>query len=233
MANPEVNELQDQNIPEPVEKALRDQSRLIVWFTSIVAVVVIAVLVYLFFIRKPGIEAADNAVSSADIALSQGQDSLALSKYIDVADNYGYAAGNRANLNAAIILYQQAMSTEGTAERTAKLEQAIARLNNYSPKEEVIGAAAKSLCGDCYVNLGKYDQAIKEFQAAIKISNNNPSYTPLFIMKEATVQRELGNYAAEAELYQTIEDQYPSYGREMNIDIKKYLERAKAQAAQK
>lgn len=225
----------EQNAPEqnqePVEKALRDQSKLILWFTIAVSVVVIAILVYVFFIRRPGIEASDRAVSAADITLAQGQDSIALDQYRQVADNYGYDGGNRAALNAAILLYQQAMSTENTDERDAKLKEAISYLDKYDVKEQVIGAAAKSLEGDCYVNLGQYEKALDYFRQAAKISDNNPSYTPLFLMKEATVQRELKNYSAEAQLYQIIIDRYPGYGRQINVDMDKYLERAKAQSA--
>lgn len=216
---------------EPVEKALRINNRLIVWCSVIVSVVVIAILVYVFFIRRPGIQAADRAVSTADVTLAQGQDSLALAQYRDVADNYGYDGGNRAKLNAAILLYKEAMRADNKDERDAKLRDAIKYLDKYDPQEQVIGAAAKSLEGDCYVNLGEYEKALEYFRAAVRISDNNPNYTPLFIMKEATVQRELKNYAAEAQLYQTIVDRYPGYSRIVNIDIEKYLERAKAQAA--
>ena len=57
-------------------------------------------------------------------------------------------------------------------------------------------------------------------------------YTPLFLMKEATVQRELKNYTAEAELYQQILSDYPEYQAATQINIEKFLARAKAQAGE-
>ena len=51
-------------------------------------------------------------------------------------------------------------------------------------------------------------------------------------MKEATVQRELKNYKAEADLYRTIRDEYPEYAAMQQIDFEKYIARAEAQAGE-
>lgn len=144
-----------------------------------------------------------------------GNDSVALAKYQQVAADHGYDAGNLANLNAAIILYKE-----------GKYEEAIGYLKNYSASESVIGASAKSLEGDCYVNLKQYPQAIDCFKQAVKISDNNPHYTPAFLLKEATVLREQKDFKAEAAVYEQILKDYPTYGSEIGVDIKKYLERA-------
>ncbi|MDE7144932.1 MAG: tetratricopeptide repeat protein [Duncaniella sp.] len=148
-----------------------------------------------------------------------GNDSIALAKYQQVADNHGYDAGNLANLNAAILLYKQ-----------KKYDEAIQYLNNYSSSESIIGASAKSLEGDCYVNLQKYPEAIDCFKKAVKISDNNPHYTPAFLLKEATVYREMKNYKEEAAVYEEIMKNYPNYGAEIGMDIQKYLDRAKTAA---
>ena len=50
------------------------------------------------------------------------------------------------------------------------------------------------------------------------------------MLKEATVLREMKDYKAEAAVYEEIISEYPNYGPQMGIDVKKYLERAKAQA---
>jgi predicted negative regulator of RcsB-dependent stress response len=151
--------------------------------------------------------------------LLQQNDSLALKQYEAVADNYGYDAGNLAQLNAAILLY-----------KNGEYEAAAKRLENYDAKEAVIGAAAASLKGDCYVNLDKLDQATKAYNEAVKLSDKNPHYTPYFLLKLATVAHAQGKYADEADIYEQINSQYPIYGAENNLDIEKYLERAKALA---
>lgn len=206
----------------------RTQSTLM-WIIIAASVIIIGIIVYIFAVRQPGVQAADNAIGQADMSLSLGQDSVALAQYKTVADDYGYDAGNRAKLNAAIILYSQAQND--TAVRKAKLNEAISYLKDYDTKESVIGAASRSLMGDCYVNLGNYTDAVKCYTEAISVSDNNPAYTPFFMMKKATVERALEDYAAEAAIYQEIIDEYPSYGQAHGIDLEKYLELAKAKAA--
>lgn len=201
-----------------IEQRVQNNQKLIMWACIIVAAVVCIILFYIYGIRKPGIESANNAIGQADITLATGNDSLALQQYKQVADEYGYEAGNRANLNAAILLYQD-----------GKYEEALNYLKKYDSSESIIGASAKSLEGDCYVNLKKYDEALKCFQTAVKASDKNPYYTPLFLMKEATVQRELKNYKAEAELYTTIKEEYPQFAGSTQMDLDKYIARANAQ----
>lgn len=206
-------------------------NKMLVWAIIAVSVIVILVIIYIFAIRQPGIQAADNAIGQADMSNNLGRDSIALVQYKQVADNYGYDAGNRAALNAAIILYQQAQ--RDTVDRTAKLEEAISYLKKYDTKETVIGASSRSLMGDCYVNLGNLQEGRKCFAEAARLSDNNPAYTPFFMMKEATVDRALGDYAAEAAIYQAILDRFPTYGAEQGLDIEKYLKRAQASADSK
>ncbi len=204
-----------------LEQKVEKNQKFIAWCCIGAAAIVGIVLVYIFFIHKPGVTAADNAIGQADITLSQGNDSLALVQYKQVADEYGHDAGNRAKLNAAILLYQK-----------KQWQEAIEYLDGYKPSESIIGASSISLKGDCYVNLKNYDEALKCFAEAAKLADNNPAYTPYFLMKQATVLREQKKYAEEAGIYQTIVDEYPNYGPSINIDMKKYLERAKAQAGE-
>lgn len=199
---------------------VQNNPKIIVWSCAGVAVIVAAILIYVYAIRQPGQEAANQALGQADIELLMGNDSIALAKYQQVAANHGYDAGNLANLNAAILLYKD-----------KKYEEAIKHLNSYSSSENIIGASAKSLEGDCYVNLNKYPEAIECFKKAVKISDNNPHYTPAFLLKEATVYREMKDYSAEAAIYEQIMKDYPNYGSEIGLDIQKYLERAKDAAA--
>ncbi len=198
-----------------IGEKVQSNPKVIVWGCIAVAAVVAVILIYVYAIRQPGQNAANNALGQADIELLMGNDSVALAKYQQVAADHGYDAGNLANLNAAILLYKE-----------GKYEEAISYLKNYSASESVIGASAKSLEGDCYVNLKQYPQAIDCFKQAVKISDNNPHYTPAFLLKEATVLREQKDFKAEAAVYEQILKDYPTYGSEIGVDIKKYLERA-------
>lgn len=196
---------------------VQNNSRIIVIATIVVTVVIALILIWVYAIRQPGINAANQALGQADIELLMGNDSVALAKYKQVAADHGYKAGNLAGLNAAILLYKD-----------KKYEEALSYLKDFSSSESIIGAGAKSLEGDCYVNLKKYDEALGCFKQAVKISDNNPAYTPTFLLKEATLLREMKDYKAEAAVYQQIITDYPAYGAEIGVDLKKYLERALA-----
>lgn len=204
-----------------IEQKVQNNQKIIAWICIAVAAVVCIVLLYIYAIHKPGAEAAQNAIGQADITLSEGNDSLALVQYKQVAADYGHEGGNRAKLNAAILLYKQ-----------GQWQEAINYLNDYKASESLIGASSQALKGDCYVNLKNYEEALDCYEKAVEISDENPAYTPYFLMKEATVYRELKDYKKEAATYQEIVDEYPDYGSSINVDMQKYLDRAKAEAGE-
>lgn len=200
---------------------MEKNSKFIVYGCVGVALVVALILIWVYAIRQPGIQAANEALGQADMELLMGNDSIALTKYQQVARDHGYKAGELASLNAAILLYQD-----------KKYNEALAALKEYSPSESIIGAGAKSLEGDCYVNLKNYTEAVACFKKAASLSDNNPHYTPLFMLKEATVLHELKDYKAEAAIYETLVKEYPSFASEAGVSFEKYLERAKALAGE-
>ncbi len=205
-----------------LEQKVEKNQKTIMWAIVALTAVIAVILIYIFAIRRPGIQSADSAIGQADLEQMMGNDSTALVQYQKVADDYGYEAGNRAALNSAIILYKQ-----------GKYQEALDYVKKYSGKEDVIGATAKALEGDCYVNLDKFDEALGCYEKAVKISDDNPALTPYFLMKEANVYNAQKNYAKEAEAYRTIIDKYPSFGASTNIDFQKYLDRAENLAGNK
>ena len=198
-----------------VEQKVQKNQKLIMWLSLGAAAIVALIFIYIYGVRRPAINAGDYAIGQADAQLMQGNDSIALAQYMQVADEHGYDAGNRARLNAAILLYKD-----------KKYKEALDYLADYDVKDEVIGAAAQSLEGDCNVNLKNYDAALSCFDAAIKTSNDNPAYTPYFMMKKATVLEALKKYSEAAAVYGDIMAKYPLYGDQNRLDIEKYKLRA-------
>lgn len=193
----------------------------LMWIIIALSVVAIIVLIYIFAVRQPGEKSANEAISQADITLSQGNDSLALVQYQQVAADHGYDAGSRAALMAATLNYKK-----------GNYEAALADLKNFDAKEAVVGAAAMSLQGDCYVNLKNYAEALASYDKAIKASDNNALYTPLFMMKKATVLREQKDYAGELKTLEAVKADYPQYAATYRLDIDKYIARARYQAGE-
>ena len=186
---------------------------------AIVAIIVVIGAVLLFQNhRKNSSDSANVEIGKADTEMLLGNDSIALVQYMKTAQ-MGHDAGNRAALNAAIMLYND-----------KKYEEAIQYINKYAPKEAIVGAAALSLKGDCYVNLDKLSDAVKAFKDAISQSDKNPYYTPYFMLKLARVYRAQNDFNAEYKVYEEIKKEYPAYAASTSLNVEKYLERARLSA---
>ena len=199
------------------EQKVEGNKKIIYYAGGAIVAVALIVMAYIYLWRIPQEDAAKQDISKADMELFQGQDSLALKDYEKVASDYSNKPANRANLNAAILLYQK-----------GKYQEAVKYLNDFDANGNLVGPASQSLLGDCYVNLKQYDKAIKAFDKAISLAGDNVNYTPLFLMKKATVLHELKKYSDEAAAYQNIKDKYPQFMQTYGVNVDKYIERANA-----
>ena len=202
-----------------VAQRIEDNKKYINWALIAIAVIALLAIGYIYGIRNPNLEKATTQIGEADLELMQGNQDEALKDFEKVAAEFSNKPAERAHLNAAILLYQK-----GEYEKAAK------HLEDYSAAGNLIGPASKSLLGDCYVNLKKYDKAMSAFDQAIKMANGNELYAPAFMMKKATVLHSQKKYAEEAAIYKEIKDKYLMYVQQSRIDIDKYLEYANALA---
>ena len=187
---------------------------------ALIAIALIALLAGgYFYLHNKNVAEAMEEIGKADITQLQGNEDEALKVYEKVADEFSNKTGARAHLNAATMLYKK-----GEYEKAAK------HLENYDPEGTLIAPACKSLLGDCYVNLKKYDKAVGAFDQAVKLANGNELYAPVFMIKKATVLHELKKYAEEAAIYQEIKDKYQVYTQQNRFNVDMYLERANALA---
>ena len=179
--------------------------------------VIIAILAYVYLVRNPKANRAAEAIGVPDVQLALGNDSIAMVGYMDVAENYGLA---RADIMAAGLLYQD-----------GKYEEAIACLSDAKAPEELTAVASLALQGDSYAGTGDMAKAAAAYKDAIRESNANPYYTPYFMLKLARAYHIMGDYASEAETYEEINSEYPSYATGAQINLQKYITRAKTLAA--
>ena len=204
------------------EQKVENNKKVIGYAAAAILVIAAIIFGYKYLYQQPREESSKNEVCQADMNLALGEDSIALAQYKAVADKYGNANGERAALNAAIILYQK-----------GKFEEAIKYIKEYSGEGTLVGPASQSLLGDCYVNLDKLSDALSAYDKAISMSDNNELYTPLFMTKKAVIYREQKQFDKEAEIYQAIKDKFPTFSANYNVDVDKYLARAKAEAEAK
>lgn len=204
-----------------VEQHVENNKKIIIWSLAGIVAVAAVILLYYYGIYAPNKKASSDAISKADIELAMGNDSTALAQYMQVADEFSGAQADRAALQSAIILYQK-----------GKFAEAVKYLDDASFDENLVAPAAASLKGDCYVNLNNLDKAISCYDKAIKSSNDNALYTPLFMLKKATVLNEQSKIADALAIYEAIQSKYPTFTRAYDVNIDGLIARAKAQLAE-
>lgn len=204
-----------------LEQRVEQNKKSVIWY-AVALLVVIGLGLGYYYGKKSAKEDAGEMIGKADIELMQGNDSVALAQYQAVAAEYSNGVANRANLNAAILLYQK-----------GNYEEALKAVENYDVEEELVGAASQSLKGDCLVNLKKYDEAVVAYDEAISVANGNELYAPVFMMKKATVLNAQQKYSEAAAIYQNIKDNYSKYVNAYRVNIDKYIDRANYLAGNK
>lgn len=205
--------------PEQVESVdiiakARENKKSIMMGLIAAAIVIVGAVAWLL-IAQSGSRNADELIARADAAQT---DSIATVLYKEAA-NAGYKSGNRAKAQLGISLYQK-----------GEYAEALKYLEDCSLDDKIAAAGVYVLTGDCYVNLEQYDKALKAFAKGVSVADHNPEIVPFILIKKANVYRAQQKYADEAECYKTIIDEYPSYVQNLRTDIKKYYERANAQA---
>ncbi|MCQ2287883.1 MAG: tetratricopeptide repeat protein [Muribaculaceae bacterium] len=210
----EVNE----SLTSTAQKLEENKKYIYVAVGAAVALILLAAG-FIYGIYLPNKTKALEQIGKADIEYLQQDTVNALKDYQKAFDSFSNKESERAAFNAAIILYQQ-----------GKYKEAASYLEKYNAAGTLVGPAAQSLLGDCYVNQKQYEKAIGAFDKAVSMANNNEIYAPVFMLKKATVLHELKKYAEEAALYQDVKDNYPVYVQGSGFNVDKYIERANALA---
>lgn len=201
--------------PQPQAEEPKKVNKKAITIAAIVVAVIVVVGLAIYLVRANGSKKAAEAIAVADL---EQNDSIALDQYMKAAE-LGYKSGNRAKLHSAIALYKK-----------GDYNKALDYLKDASIDSEIVDAGRLTLMGDCYANLGKLDEALGCYDKAISASDNNPQVAPFVLVKEANIYREQKKYDKENETYEKIFNKYPEYVRGLKFDIRKYAERAKANA---
>ena len=217
MENKELNSQNPQEATDLIAKLQANRKKIITAGCALAAAIIVGLAWY--YISESNSNKAAEAAGEADYAMFvEGNDSVAVELYKKAAE-MGYDSGSRANVMLAISAYQK-----------GNYEEALTYLENASMDDEVIASGVCSLKGDCLVNLQKLDEALEAYDEAISTANGNPLTAGLFLVKKANIYREKGEFAKEYEAYKTIFDRYPEFTTSTQVDLQKYLERAKAAA---
>lgn len=123
--------------------------------------------------------------------------------FLDVIDQYGSTrAGNLAKHYAGICYL-----------RLGDLDNAATYLAKYKPAKgipaEIVNAQNIGLQGDIAVEKGDYAAAIKLFEKAAKVSDNNLT-APMYLRKAGLAEQAMGNAQKAAAFYEQILTSYPA-----------------------
>lgn len=172
-----------------------------------VAVVVLCVggyFAYQKFVAEPKEEKAAVALFKAEDNFINGQDSLALkgsgvaTKGLEavIKEYSGTDAANLAYAYKGIALYD-----------AGKYQEAIEALKAFKGDDAYVAPSLIRLIGDAYAELGKYDEAAKNYEDAAAKADND-AISPSCLVKAGHAYEKLGNKAKALELYRTVKEKY-------------------------
>ena len=88
-----------------------------------------------------------------------------------------------------------------------KYQEALAELQKFSSDEALVAPSIQRMIGDCYVQLGKLEDAVKAYESAAK-SANSEAISPSCLIKAGHVYEKLGKYDQAVKAYQEVKDKY-------------------------
>lgn len=152
----------------------------------------------------------ENAALMAADSLSNTAALADLEAYLD---EFGGKAVGIASFEAGIAAYE-----------VKDYAKAIEYFSEYEGEDAIFNARALACIADCHVELGNYEEAYKNYVAALETADNDLASEYAF--RAGLVAEKLGNNADALAMYNTVKEKYPSSPRAMEIE--KYISRAEA-----
>lgn len=185
----------------------------------------LAVLILGFFIYR-------KAISEPHVAESQDAYWNAFYDWEYGDTTRGYIVGNENYMGFEEISTEYAGTPGGniatyilgvTAMEDQDYEGAIGYFEEVEFEDVILGTLVIGLMGDCYVELGKYEDAAAKFEEAA-VREPNEYTSPMFYKKAGLVYQELGQNDKAVIAYQKIKDDWSTSLE--GADIDKYIIRA-------
>lgn len=191
---------------------------------KIILIVIVAILVliggffgYMKLIAEPRQEAASTEMFAAEQFFKNDEMDKALNGegkhlgFLAIIDKYGSTkSGKLANFYAG-----SAYLSKG------EFQKAIDYLEDFKSKDVFLSSGAKAMIGDCYLELNKIDDAIKNYEKAITTSNEMT--TPFVLFKLGVAYEIKKDNKKALETYKKIKSDFPSSMEAREID--KYISR--------
>lgn len=189
------------------------QLRLITFSIGGVIVVLAGYLVYRQFVFGPTNEKSKDAYTEGLNYAAQDSTDLAIETLEPVAKKYDGTVGGE---NAQVILARQYMEK-------GNFKKALTTLEEVNVSDTYVKIGVVGLTGDCYSEMGKYDDALAAYEKAAGM-NENEKTTPEYLFKAALVAEQLKKFDKATEFYTRIRDEFSAFAQQKAID--KYIARA-------
>ncbi len=104
--------------------------------------------------------------------------------------------------------------------KLGQYDLALEQLNKFSSSDQLVGPMAKGAMGDANMELKQVEKAAGLYLDAAEMKKNEFT-SPLFLMKSAMANEELGKYDKAVALYKRIKEEFPRSKEGREID--KYI----------
>lgn len=198
-----------------------DKNRKIILYGVIgIAVIVIGFFAYQKFSVEPHIEESQDAYWNAFYEFENGDTTGVANTgneffmgFEQISEEYaGTPGGNIATYALGV-----------SAMEKGEFEAALGYFEEVEFEDVMVGTLVIGLMGDCYVELGKYEEAAAKFEEAA-VREPNEYTSPMFYKKAGLVYQELGQNDKAVIAYQKIKDEWSASIEAQDID--KYIIRA-------
>ena len=211
--------LQQEQVAEKVssvEKFFNENKKIIWGCLGAIIVIGVAVLCYHKFYAQPQKEEAAEQMFPAEANFRAENYELALNGdgnvlgFKQIIDEYGSYAGSAVYFYAGVCELQ-----------LGQYDEALANLNKYNGKDEILKAKALGCKGDAYTGLENYKAAVETYEKAAGVADN--MFAASYLLKAGIACEELGDNAKALTFYKKIKDQYPQSME--GYDVDKYISR--------
>lgn len=186
------------------EQFIEDNQKPILYAVAAIVVIVVAYLGFSKFYMQPKQEEALSQMFMAENYFEKDSFNLAINGdgnylgFLDIIDDYGMTkSANRAKYYTGISYLH-----------LGQYEDAIDYLKSFKTKDLLLAPVKAGSMGDAYLELGKTEDALKQYKKAYSF-NNNELTTPIYKMKAAGVYESSGDWKKALALYEEIKKDFP------------------------
>jgi len=198
------------------EQFIERHQKIIIIVVGLIIVVVLGFFGFRRFYLSPKEKEAQSQMFMAEKYFEQDSLKKALNGdgqylgFLAIIDEYGITkSANLAHYYAGICYLKM-----------GQFENAITYLKKFSADDQVVTPMAKGAMGDAYMELKQIEKAAGLYFEAAEVKKNEFT-SPLFLMKAAWANEELGNLEKALSYYKRIKEEYPRSNEGREID--KYI----------